>query len=156
MDTWLLDLRFVWDSQRMPTYFGTNDNYKAGSSNLYFRFLSNVLAANASHRIIPIQTATSNGAMALIARKLRPQLMYIDASHANPDVFIDFENFYQILPPGGVMAFDDLGVPAVRAAFYALVDRYELQPTILGGKKAYVSKPRGRLETRYRRGENPN
>ena len=64
---------------------------------MYFTFLANALQSNTSHRIVPFQTASSNGAQALIAHRLRPDLMYIDASHANPDVFIDLENFYNIL-----------------------------------------------------------
>lgn len=83
----------------------------------------------------------------MLAHKLRPKLIYVDASHANPDVFIDYENFYTILAPGGAMAVDDVGiVPAVRKAFDALVEAYGLSPKFYdtrGGRsnQAVVRKP---------------
>ena len=68
--------------------------------------------------------------------------MYIDASHSNPDVFIDYENFFHILAPGGVMAVDDVElVPAVRTAFQALLSRYGLSAT-WKGNQAFVKKPK--------------
>ena len=146
MDTWLLDLRFVWGAKQRAmhgAYFGNVQ--PAGSSQMYFSFLANVLSAKVSHRIIPLQTASANGAMALIAKKLRPDLMYIDASHSNPDVFIDYENLFTILRPGGVMAVDDVDlVPAVRQSFQALCKRYNLKATYKPGDRknqAWVLKP---------------
>ncbi len=40
---------------------------------------------------------------------------------------IDYENFYKILRPGGVMAFDDLQVGAVKTALDALLKKYDLE-----------------------------
>lgn len=85
--------------------------------------------------------------MAFLAHKLRPQLIYVDASHANPDVFIDYENFYTILAPGGALAVDDVAsVPAVRKAFDALIEAKGLSPQFydsMGGRsnQAVVWKP---------------
>jgi len=128
MDSWLLDLRFVWgapgsshreavtnstaEGSNMQRYFRNIEI--GGGSQMYWQFLANVLATNTQHRIVPMQTASANGALALISHRIRPGLIYVDASHANPDVFIDYENFYQILQPGGALAVDDMGVPACR------------------------------------------
>ena len=151
MDTWLLDLRFAWGATKsskerkesLHTYFSNAE--VAGSSQMYFTFLSNVLHTNTSHRIIPLQTASSNGAYSLLAHKLRPDFMYIDASHSNPDVFLDYENFYAILRPGGIMAVDDVSiVPAVKAAWKRFTERHGLTPTFFGQAKdnqAWVQKP---------------
>ena len=85
--------------------------------------------------------------MAFLAHKLRPQLIYVDASHANPDVFIDYENFYTILAPGGALAVDDVAtVSAVRKAFDALIEAKGLSPQFydsMGGRsnQAVVWKP---------------
>lgn len=134
MDTWLLDLRFAWKDAWLQTnrsqrhkrkgYF--TNTYLAGASQMYYVFLANCLATKTSHRIVPLPTASANGALALIAHRLRPSLMYIDASHANPDAFIDYENFFNILAPGGIMAVDDLNVPSVAAAFDSLTRRHNL------------------------------
>ena len=187
MDSWLHDLRFVWRAdkqlkERFRSYLDVPE--VAGSAELYYTFLANCIAANVTHRIVPLRTSSANGAlptspafqrltltpllspallwqtpllrksilfcvgaMALLAHKLRPQLIYVDASHANPDVYVDYENFYTILAPGGAMAVDDVGlVPAVRKAFDALVEAYGLTPQFydsIGGKsnQAVVWKP---------------
>lgn len=77
--------------------------------------------------------------MTLLSHGIRPDFIYVDASHSNPDVHIDYENFYTILRPGGVIAFDDTGVEAVRAAFDALVQKYDLEAHE-SHKQAYVYK----------------
>jgi hypothetical protein len=162
MDSWLLDLRFVWGApssrNHNPGYSNTSakatSRFKmaqyfrnveiGGGSQMYWRFLHNVMLTNTQHRIVPMQTASSNGALALISHRLRPGLIYVDASHANPDVFIDYENFYQILEPGGALAVDDIRlVPACKIAFAALCKRYSLTPVYggPGGNQAYVFKP---------------
>ena len=148
LDTWLHDARFVWPAElkeSVPTYMNNNVEL-AGSSQMYFTFLANVLATNTSHRIVPLQSASTNGAMALLAHRIRPNLMYIDASHANPDVFVDYENFFSVLAPGGVMAVDDVElVPAVRQAFEALCRRYNLT-AVRKGNQAFVKKPRSLVD----------
>jgi len=152
MDTWLLDLRFVWGADssvhkneiQQSRYFRNKE--VAGSSQMYFTFLANVLQSNTSHRIIPVQTASSNGAMALIAHKIRPDLIYVDASHSNPDVFLDFINFWGVLSPGGALAVDDLQVPAVKSAFDAFCRLHGLSPVVQKKRgvvniQGYVLKP---------------
>jgi len=133
MDTWLLDIRFTWsgikskhqEEVKHHKYFDMQS--KSGGSIMYYQFLSNCIKSKTTDYIIPIATATQNGAMSLLSHGVRPELMYIDASHSNPDVFIDYENFYTILKPGGAIAFDDVGIPSVKAALDKLVDRYELE-----------------------------
>lgn len=156
MDTWLLDLRFAWRGEKANGAHKAASNADTGyfqnveiggSSQMYFTFLYNCLKTNTSHRIIPLQTASSNGAMALIAHRLRPEFIYIDASHSNPDVFIDYENFYAILAPGGAMAVDDLHVvPAVKHAFNQFAKKYGLQPYVfdanaISANQGFIIKP---------------
>ena len=66
MDSWLLDLRFVWRAdkqlaERFRSYLDVPA--VAGSSELYYTFLANCMAANVTHRIIPLRTSSSNGAL---------------------------------------------------------------------------------------------
>merc|ERR1719401_1643963 len=112
----------------------------AGASQMYFQFLENCRANNVTSRIIPLQSASVGGAMSLLAHKIRPDLIYLDASHSNPEVFVDMENFYKILAPGGAIAFDDLYIPPVGYAFDSLVRRYDLQ-VHRDGNQGYVLKP---------------
>lgn len=99
---------------------------------MYWTFLGNVLHTNTSHRIIPMRTASSNGMLALVAHQIRPDLIYLDASHANPDVFIDMENFYALLMPGGTMFIDDVtAVIPVKESFNSLCKRHGLVPKFI-------------------------
>mmetsp|Transcript_23538 Transcript_23538/g.35671 ORF Transcript_23538/g.35671 Transcript_23538/m.35671 type:complete len:154 (+) Transcript_23538:653-1114(+) len=149
MDTWLLDLAFAWNGGKSKHadkvknehgYFKVNKI--SGGNQMYFQFLSNCLATKTNDRIIPIQTASlNNGAIALLSHGVRPDFMYIDASHANPDVFLDYENFYKILKPGGVMTFDDVkAVPACRDAFNMLARKYDLKQYFLSQGQGYIIK----------------
>jgi hypothetical protein len=126
MDSWLLDLRFVWNKKQTKTNYFKNI-YLGGASQMYYTFLANCIAKNVEDKIIPMQTSSLNGAMALLSHKLRPQFMYIDGSHANPDVFLDLENFYHILADNGVMAFDDYSIPPVHASINTLRHKYNLK-----------------------------
>lgn len=141
MDTWLLDLRFVWDETHKSKggkYFEKGE--VAGNPDMYFRFLRNVIRRKMQNRIIPIRTSSLNGAMALIAHNIRPDFIYVDASHANPDVYIDFENFYQILRPGGTMAIDDIHIAAVKASMENIETKFKIAFT-KHNLQAFVTKP---------------
>ena len=148
MDSWLLDLSFVWNGmksnhheqlQRKPQYF--QGDRLAGGNLMYYQFLANCIATNTTDRIIPLPTASANGAMALLSHGVRPDFMYIDASHANPDVFIDYENFYKNLRPGGVMTFDDIeAVEATKVAFHTLAGKYGLERQYLNQRQGYIIK----------------
>jgi len=104
MDTWLLDLAFAWNGGKSKhadevknedEYFKVNKI--SGGNQMYFQFLSNCLATKTNDRIIPIQTASLNGAIALLSHGVRPDFMYIDASHANPGTIFLILLFYFLL-----------------------------------------------------------
>ena len=120
-------------------YFTGTSKPQGGYSTMYYHFLANCIKTKTTDRIIPLPTASQSGAMTLLSHGIRPDFIYVDASHSNPDVHIDYENFYTILRPGGVIAFDDTGVEAVRAAFDALVQKYDLEAHE-SHKQAYVYK----------------
>ena len=152
LDSWLFDLRFVWDARKQESvrpYFSGNAEL-AGSSQMYFTFLANVLASNTTSRVIPLPSSSTNGAMALLAHRLRPDVLYVDASHANPDVLVDYENLYTLLAPGGAFAADDVHLPAVRDAWQALLRRYNVTDVqyVSEGRQAWFRKPRSGLHGR--------
>ena len=135
MDTWLLDLRFTWNGMKSTNvkkttsspYFTGTTKPQGGCSTMYYHLLANCIKTRTTDRIIPLPTASQNGAMTLLSHGTRPDFIYPDASHSNPDAHIDYENFYAMLRPGGVIAFDDVSLGAVRAAFDALVKKYDLE-----------------------------
>ena len=148
MDTWLLDLKFTWNgakSKHVETtqtkkYFIGTSKRQGGYSTMYYHFLMNCIQSGTTDRIIPLPTASQNGAMTLLSHGIRPDFIYVDASHSNPDVVIDYENFYTILKPGGVIAFDDTEIDAVRAALDSLVAKYDLDLHDELHKQAYIYK----------------
>ena len=69
VDTWLLDLRFVWGppvpgekrsflKQQKRSYLKLQK--VGGGSQMYIEFLNNVLRSNMTHRIVPMQSTTLN------------------------------------------------------------------------------------------------
>ena len=72
VDTWLLDLRFVWRqdgkggaNMRRVNYF-RNAPQLAGGSQMYIEFLFNVIEARQSHRVLPLQSSTLSANHALL------------------------------------------------------------------------------------------
>lgn len=96
---------------------------------LYQQFLSNIIHAGLTLVIIPVKMTTLEAARYL---KIEPDLIYLDASHIETDVFNDIMAWYPKLSSKGILCGDDygwarLGYPSVKAA----VDRAAL---ILGKK----------------------
>ena len=144
MDTWILDIAF--ERAGVKSVLETNTEYFAGDrisggSMMYYQFMANCLEADAADRIIPLPTATSNGAYTLLSHAVRPDFIYIDASHANPDVFIDYENFYNILKHGGLMAANDMKIPSIKELYDFLIKRYNLKSVKMNDNQAYFIKP---------------
>ena len=129
IDSWLMDLEFVWSgiskrklkkSQRDHFY----GHRVAGHQMMYFEFLTNVIKSSVSHRIVPLPSASSNAVYTLLSLALCPDVVYLDASHANPDVYVDLVGLWLVLRPGGLIVCDDYNIPAVHQAVAAFVLYY--------------------------------
>jgi len=97
-----------------------------GMPMFYFQFLYNVLHSRAQHRIIPLPMPANEGARVLIFHGLRPDLIYIDASHHALDVTQDLEHFWFLLACGGTMFGDDWHWAGVQEAVKAFACRHNL------------------------------
>ncbi|KAL3921449.1 MAG: hypothetical protein SGILL_002743 [Bacillariaceae sp.] len=141
VDTWILDLQFVWSQKALSSNYFQGPKL-AGRELMYFVFLANVMAANMMHRIIPLPSATSNAIQAFLAHGIRLDFCYLDASHANPDVFLDLVGVWRILDSGGVVVCDDLQVDAVKIAVLRFVERYadEITYHFQPGKQFWIYK----------------
>jgi hypothetical protein len=82
----------------------SNKEIKAKIPILYQQFLSNVIHHRLAHRIVPLRMDTVEAAQAL---KIRPNLLYIDASHDEQSVFKDIMNWYPKLAPKAIICGDD-------------------------------------------------
>ena len=114
VDTWLGSLE-MWQRPGFPDYdaLGLQNGYPS----VYYTFLSNVIQSRAQNTIIPCPMTSLQAARWLSARKVRPELVYIDGSHDAHDVRFDVLRWFDVLRPGGVLLGDDYDDfwPSVRA-----------------------------------------
>jgi hypothetical protein len=114
IDTWLGALEF-WSDQSDPLRFRALE-CKNGYPSVFYRFLANVCHAGHQQRIVPFPLPSSAAALWLMRTDLRADLIYIDASHEEEDVYQDLIDYGTLLKPGGRMFGDDWSWSGVRAA----------------------------------------
>jgi len=114
VDTWLGALEF-WSDQSDPERFGALE-CRHGYPSVYYRFLANVLHAGKEGRIVPFPLPASAAALWLMRTDLRADLIYLDGSHEEEDVYQDLLDYHSLLAPGGTLFGDDWGWSGVRAA----------------------------------------
>jgi predicted O-methyltransferase YrrM len=114
IDTWLGGIEHlnpdVSPEWRLKPY------YKNGYPTLYYRFLANVMHMGLQDYIVPFATTSLIGARFLGVNNLAPNLIYIDASHDEDDVYQDVQAYWKILNHGGVLCGDDF-----RATWYGVI-----------------------------------
>ncbi len=76
----------------------------------YQQFLSNIIHANLTDRIIPIRMDSLEAAIGI---NILADLIYIDASHSEEDVFNDIIAWSKHLTAGGILCGDDWTWPEV-------------------------------------------
>ena len=81
--------------------------YKNGYPQVYYQFLSNVIHNECEDIIIPIPNTSFNGAKFLKFNKISPDLVYLDASHEEEDVYHDLTHYFTLLKSGGTIFGDD-------------------------------------------------
>jgi len=114
VDTWLGALEF-WSDQSDSERFGALE-CRHGFPSVYYRFLANVRHAGQESRIVPFPLPASAAALWLMRTDLRANMIYLDGSHEEEDVYQDLVDYHNLLAPGGVLFGDDWGWSGVRAA----------------------------------------
>jgi hypothetical protein len=82
----------------------TEKEYQVKLPTLYQQFLSNVIHSNLTHKIIPMRMSSLEAAAFL---NIEPELIYIDGSHQEEDVYNDILAWYPKLKTGGILCGDD-------------------------------------------------
>jgi hypothetical protein len=98
VDTWLGSLEHLAGDTaewRLPPR-------RFGYPTLYFQFLANVLHSGAADRIVPLPNTSANAARWLARVGVRADVVYLDASHEEDDVYQDLCLYWPLLRPGGV------------------------------------------------------
>lgn len=78
---------------------------------LYQLFLSNVIHANLTNRIVPIRMHSLEAAQAL---NIQADMLYLDGSHETEDVYQDIIAWNKHLKPNGLLCGDDWSWGSVR------------------------------------------
>lgn len=113
VDTWL-GAQEMWVKHDDPERYGAL-RLNHGWPNLYYEFLANVVRAGMQSQITPMPMPSSIALRFLAQHGVRPDLIYIDGSHAQEDVEQDIR-LGALLNPR-VICGDDFGTwPGVRAA----------------------------------------
>ena len=105
VDTWLGSEEFYHDIENSDEY--TQLNHQHGFPTLYFQFLANVILTGCQERILPIPQTSDIAARVFEYFKLSPDLVYLDGSHHQNDVWRDLQSYYSLLKPGGIIFGDD-------------------------------------------------
>lgn len=114
VDTWLGS----WEHWSKKDGLGSRVDLRLrnGYPNLYFQFLSNVLAQGLTDTITPLPMTGIGGAKLFAHHRLQPDLIYIDGDHAYEAVVMDLRAWLRLLAPGGLLIGDDYLWPGPRRA----------------------------------------
>ncbi len=99
---------------------------KNGYPQFFYQFLFNVKASGVSDIITPVPNTSSIAAALFKVRNIRPQLIYLDGSHEERDIYSDLENYVPLLDAKGVIFGDDWNTyPGVSLAVNRYFDKRE-------------------------------
>lgn len=93
------ELRFRYDSLKL----------KNGFPQLYYQFIYNVIHSKLQDVIIPFPNTSLMASHWLKNKGIKADLIYIDGSHEEEDVYNDVTNYYGLLTSRGIIFGDDFG-----------------------------------------------
>lgn len=132
IDTWLGALEF-WTDLEDPERYGSL-RLEHGWPTVYYQFLANVCHRGLQHRIVPFPQTSATGALWLRTFGVRGDLIYIDGSHEEEDVYQDALDYWEVLAPGGILFGDDYSWDGVRLAVERFARERGLHVTFLADK----------------------
>jgi hypothetical protein len=99
-----------------------------GWPHLYYQFLSNVMRAGLTEHIIPFPQTSQNGLTVIREMGIKPELIYVDASHEYIDVKQDLRAAWECVAEEGIIFGDDyINWPGVTRA----VDEFSLSRNLV-------------------------
>lgn len=132
IDTWLGALEF-WTDHADPERYQSLA-LKHGYPTVYYQFLANVVHRGHQSRIIPFPQTSQTGALWLRWFDLRAEMIYIDGSHEEEDVYADLIAYWEVLAPGGVIFGDDYVWDSVRLAVERFAREQRAQAEFIADK----------------------
>jgi Methyltransferase domain len=114
IDTWLGALEF-WTDQSDPERYQSL-RLRHGYPSVYYQFLANVCHKEFQDRIIPFPQTSSAAALWFRRFGITADMIYVDASHEEEDVYQDLCSYWEIVSDRGLMFGDDYSWDGVRLA----------------------------------------
>lgn len=114
VDTWLGALE-MWTDLDDPERHRALD-LKHGYPTLYYQFLANVCRAGKQTLITPLPLPSATAAQWFALNGIQAELIYVDASHEEEDVYQDLVSYWDLVRSGGVLFGDDWSWDGVRLA----------------------------------------
>ena len=105
IDTWLGALEFWTDQTDSKRYLSLQK--KNGYPSVYYQFLANVCHQGFQGQITPFPQTASNAALWFRYYGIAADLVYLDASHEEEDVYQDLCNYWEIVAGKGLLFGDD-------------------------------------------------
>lgn len=107
IDTWL-GSELLWHHADDPAFGRLRRYMRFGRPvELYHQFVANMMHRGLCDRVVPFPNTTANAARWLRDEGVRPGLVYIDASHAERDVYHDLVDYWELVKNGGAVVGDD-------------------------------------------------
>jgi len=94
-----------------------NEEERRALPTLYEQFLSNTIHANLTHKIIPMRMSTLEAAEIFLKKGIKPDLVYVDASHDEDNVYADLSLYFPLIKGHGKICGDDWGETSFDAGF---------------------------------------
>ncbi|MFA5999171.1 MAG: class I SAM-dependent methyltransferase [Candidatus Babeliales bacterium] len=110
----------------------------------YVPFLSNVVRAGLTDKIIPVKKASQDVIEIFKLFRLSFDMIYLDGDHATEAVFRDLELYYPLLNSHGVMCGDDWMLKTVRAGIVQFAQKHNL--TIYGACNFWFLRDEGQYK----------
>lgn len=135
VDTWYAGFdHWKGAREKIQMHFGRPD--------LFYKFMANVIANGCQDVILPLAMDSMGAARVLKWLGIRANLIYIDASHEEGDVYRDYVAYWDIVEKGGGMMADDLSgwFPGVVHDWELFLKGHNLTPVLVQGEKAMVVK----------------
>ena len=130
IDTWLGALEFWTDQEDPKRYLSLQ--LRHGYPTAYYQFLANVCHQGFQDRIIPFPQTASIAALWFRYYGVTADVIYLDASHEEEDVYQDLCNYWELVSERGILFGDDYAWDGVRLA----VDRFAKED---GSRVAFIA-----------------